>query len=327
MTGLFQQSLLALGDDGSFWMPPRGSTVAPEVDKVFYFIFWTSSFFFVLIIGLVIFFVVRYRRREGVGPGDTPDHNLALELTWSGIPVILVFCMFFMGMKAMINLETPPARALEILVSAQRWHWLFTYPNGYVDGELHVPLDTPVRLVMRSEDVIHSFYVPTFRIKKDIIPGKYTKTWFRATEPGQHRLFCAEYCGTGHSDMLTWVIVHPPGEFDKWLANAANFVDKMPPAEAGERLYQIRGCKQCHSIDGTGGIGPTFKDVFGKDVALTDGSRVVADENYIRESIMDPQAKIAAGFDPVMPTYKGRLKDAEITAIIEYVKTLAEPKE
>ena len=324
MTELLGQLPLAAGE-GSFWMPPQGSTAAFEVDRVFYFIFWTSAFFFVLIVGLMVFFVIRYRRREGVEPGQTAHHNLALELTWSGIPLILVFVMFYMGMKAMINIETPPSRAYEILVTAQRWSWLFTYPNGYVDKDLHVPLDVPVRLTMRSEDVIHSFYVPSFRLKKDIVPGKYTKTWFCATKPGRHVVFCAEYCGTQHSDMLADVVVHPAGEFEKWLADASNFADKLPPAEAGKRLYEIRGCKQCHSIDGKAGIGPSFKGAFGKEHALTGGARALVDENYIRESIMEPQAKVTAGYDPVMPTYKGRLKDAEITVIIEYIKTLAEP--
>ncbi len=325
MMGLLDQLPLAAGE-GSFWMPPKGSTFAFEVDRVFYFIFWVSALFFVLITGLAVFFVIRYRRREGVAPAETPHHNLALELTWSAIPLVLVFVMFYMGVKAMINIETPPSRAYEILVTAQRWNWLFTYPNGYVDKDLHVPLDVPVRLTMRSEDVIHSFYVPSFRIKKDIVPGKYTKTWFRATEPGRHVLFCAEYCGTQHSDMLADIVVHPAGEFERWLEDAASFVDKMPPAEAGRRLYEVRGCKQCHSVDGTAGIGPSFKGLFGAKQALTNGSIVEADENYIRESIMEPQAKVSAGYDPVMPTYKGRLKDAEITAIIEYLKTLAAPR-
>jgi cytochrome c oxidase subunit 2 len=239
---------------------------------------------------------------------------------------VLVCIMFYRGMKAMIDMQTPPSSALEILVTAQRWNWMFTYPNGYVDKDLHVPVDVPVRLVMRSEDVIHSFFVPAFRLKRDIVPGRYTKTWFRATQAGEYLLFCAEYCGTGHSDMLAKVIVHPPGGYRKWLEEASNFVSKMPPAEAGKRLYEIRGCKQCHSLDGTIGIGPSFKGVYGHTVVLQGGAKLVADENYIRESIMDPMAKIVAGYDPVMPTYKGRLKDAEITAIIEFLKTLAEPK-
>jgi cytochrome c oxidase subunit 2 len=199
---------------------------------------------------------------------------------------------------------------------------MFGYPNGYVDENLHVPVDTPVRLVITSDDVIHSLFIPAFRLKKDAVPGRYTKMWFRATQPGEYQVFCAEYCGTSHSDMLAKTVVHPPGEFEKWLENASNFLDKMSPAEAGEKLFKQRGCTQCHSIDGTRIIGPTLQGAFGHEVALTTGQKVLFDEDYARNSILNPQAQIVAGFDPVMPTYQGRLKDREISAIIEYIKTL-----
>jgi cytochrome c oxidase subunit II len=311
---------------GSFWMPPQGSTFSRSVDAIFYFIFWVSVFFYVLIGALVVFFVIHYRRRQGAGPGSQISGNLALELTWTGIPVVLVLIMFIWGVKGMINLTTPPLRAYEIQVSAQRWQWSFTYPNGYVDKDLHVPVDVSVRLLMQSEDVIHAFYVPAFRIQQDIIPGQYVKTWFRATQPGIYQLFCGQYCGTEHSNMLADVVVHPTGEFEKWLENASNFVARLPPAVAGKRLYETRGCRQCHSIDGTAGIGPSFKGIFGHSVALRGMAPVQVDENYLRESIVDPMARIVAGFDPVMPTYKGRLRDNELTALIEYIKTLAEAK-
>lgn len=329
MTGLLADAILAIGEDGSFWMPPRGSAYAEDVDRVFYFVYWVSVVAFVLIVGLMIYFVIRYRRREGVEPDESPHQSIALELTWTAVPVVVFFVMFYMGVKAMVNIQTAPSQAYEILVTAQKWSWMFTYPNGYVDGDLHVPLNVPVRLTMQSQDVIHSLYVPSFRLKKDIIPGRYNKAWFRATKPGKHLLLCAEYCGDQHSDMLANVIVHQPGEFEKWLEDASNFVDKLPPAEAGKRLYEIRGCKQCHSLDGSAGIGPSFKGVYGTTrQVIVDGSpqQVQADENYIRESIVAPMAKISAGYDGVMPTYQGRLSDAEITAIIAFLKTLAEPE-
>ena len=223
-----------------------------------------------------------------------------------------------------MDMYTPPGNALHVNVIGRRWYWSFEYPDtGLInDNELHVPVDKAVKLVLTSEDVIHSLYVPAFRLKRDAVPGRYNKAWFRATEVGEFDLFCAEYCGTSHSDMLATVIVHEPGEFETWLEAASNFLDRVSPAEGGKRLTSARGCVTCHSVDGSAGIGPTFQGLFGHEQLLSDGSSVVVDEDYIRESILEPQAKIAAGYDAVMPTYQGRLKDREITAIIEYIKTL-----
>ena len=307
----------------SFWLPRPASATAAEVDSVFALIYWISVVFFALIVGLLVWFVIRYRKRAGHEEAvGRATHNTALEIVWSVIPTLLVILIFWRGFKAFMDMATPPQNAYEVLVTGQKWKWSFTYPNGYVDEMLHVPVDVPVRLVLASEDVIHSFFVPDFRIKKDAVPGRYTKAWFQAKAPGEHDIFCAEYCGTSHSDMRSSVIVHPPGEFEKWLDGAANFLDKLPPAEAGQKLYTSRGCAQCHSADGRAGIGPTFKRLWNHPVPLKGGGTVVADENYVRESILEPQAKIVAGFDPVMPTYKGRLKDQEITKIVEYLKSL-----
>jgi cytochrome c oxidase subunit 2 len=310
------------GQDSSFWMPPQVSTVARNVDWLFQFILGISVFFFLLIVILMVVFVVRYRRREGREAEASPSHNMALELTWSAIPLVLVVVIFFFGFRGFLDMATPPANAYEILVDGQRWNWTFTYPNGYADADLHVPVDRPIRLVMTSADVIHSLYVPAFRIKADLVPGRYAKAWFEATEPGEYDLFCAEYCGTSHSDMLAQVVVHPVGEFEIWLDRASDFLETMSPAEAGRKLYQVRGCQQCHSVDGTGKTGPTLLGVFGHSQLLSDGSSVVADENYIRESILEPAARVVAGYEPVMPTYQGRIKDEEITAMIEYLKSL-----
>ncbi len=311
------------GEKGSFWMPPQISTVAHSVDSLFNFILGLSVFFFVLIVAVMLFFVIRYRRREGFDAADSASHNTALELTWTIIPLILVVVIFFFGFRGYLDMATPPSNAYEILVDGQKWNWSFTYPNGYVDENLHVPVDRPVRLVMTSADVIHSLYVPAFRIKMDVVPGRYSKAWFEATEPGEYQLFCAEYCGTSHSDMLAMVVVHPAGEFETWLEKASNFLETMTPVEAGQKLFSVRGCMQCHSVDGTAKTGPTMSGVFGRTEALADGGSVVVDENYIRESILEPMARVVAGYEPVMPTYQGRLKDAEITAIIEYLKSLS----
>jgi cytochrome c oxidase subunit 2 len=308
----------------SFWMPEQASSKAAEVDTVFYVIYWLSVFFFAIIVGLMTWFVIKYRRRrQGQEAGEAPNHNLALEVIWTAIPVIVSIALFVVGFKSFMNIATPPRNAYEISVIGQKWAWFFTYPNGFVSDELHVPVDTPVQLVMTSEDVIHSLWIPAFRVKKDVVPGRYTKTWFEAQEPGTYPLLCTEYCGTGHSDMLSVVTVHEPGRFEVWLEEASNFLDKMPPHEAGELLVQRKGCVQCHSIDGSANVGPTFRDLFGHAVALSDGSEITADENYIRQSIVEPMADLVAGYEPVMPTYAGKLKDQEITAIIAYLKSIS----
>ncbi len=306
----------------TFLMPAQKSTLAGDVDALFYFVYWVSLFFFMLILGLLILFLVKYHRRDGREPEPSAQHSTPLELLWSGIPFLLVIAIFVMGFRGFIDLHTPPDDAYTIRVHGQKWSWSFTYPNGYVDSELHAPVDRPIKLVLSAEDVIHSVFVPDFRIKRDAVPGRYTVAWFQAVEPGESPLYCTEYCGTGHSEMNTKVVIHPPGEFEKWLEKAADFIKTMPPVEAGKLIFQKRGCAQCHSIDGVPGIGPTLKGMFGKPQPLVGGGSAVADENYVRESILQPTAKIVAGYDPVMPTFQGRVKNEEIDVLIEFFKTL-----
>ncbi len=313
----------SVSTEGGFWLPPQGSTDAVEVDRIFNLVFWVSAFFFVLIVGLMIFFVIRYRRRPGreeAEPG--PSHNTPLEIAWTVIPILIVIGIFIWGFKVFLDVNTPPANAYEVLVTGQKWKWLFTYPNGHVDEDLHVPVDTPISLVMTSEDVIHGFYIPAFRLKHDVVPGRYIKLWFKATTPGEYQIYCTQYCGTGHSNMWSKVVVHEPGGFEKWLTAASNFLKTMPPAKAGELLYRTRGCSQCHTVDGAGATGPTWKGLFGSHVPIEGGKVLVADENYLRNCILDPTQNVPLGFQPVMPTFKGRLTDDEISAIIEYIKTL-----
>jgi cytochrome c oxidase subunit 2 len=308
----------------SFWMPPQVSTVAPNVDFLFYFILGISVFFFVLIVALMLYFIIRYRRRPGHEVEASRSHNLALEITWTAIPVLLVIVIFVIGFRGFLDMVTPPANAYEILVQGQKWNWSFTYPNGYVDPDLHVPVDRPVRLVMQSSDVIHSLFIPAFRVKSDVVPGRYAKAWFEATEPGEYDLFCAEYCGTGHSSMIAKVVVHRPGEFESWLAKASDFLATMTPVEGGRKLFQERGCTQCHSVDGSPRVGPSLKGAFGRTETMASGERLVIDENYIRESVLEPAARVVKGFEPVMPTYQGRLRDKEIDALIAYIKSLSD---
>ncbi|MCP4898021.1 MAG: cytochrome c oxidase subunit II [bacterium] len=319
--------VLELGEP-SFWLPPQVSTVARSVDWLFYFILGVSIVFFLIIVVVMGIFLVKYRRREDrLDAEETPRHNLALEISWSVIPLALVVIIFFFGFKGFLDISTPPANAYEIYVEGQKWNWSFAYPNGYVDADLHVPVDRPVRLVMSSADVIHSLYVPAFRIKNDVVPGRYSHAWFEATEVGEYELFCAEYCGTSHSDMIAHVVVHPPGEFETWLEKASNFLETMTPVDAGRKLYSLRGCQQCHSVDGTAKVGPTLSGIFGHDVSLVGGQSIVVDENYLRRSLLEPAVDVVAGYEPVMPTYQGRLKDGEINAIIEYIKSLTDEEE
>ncbi len=310
---------------GGFWMPEQGSTTAVAVDHIFSLVLWVSVFFFVLIVTLMVVFVVRYRRRPGrLEAEPSPTHNTPLEITWTVIPIAITIVIFIWGFKVYLDVNTPPANAYEVMVTGQKWKWLFTYPNGHVDENLHVPVDTPIRLVMTSEDVIHGFYVPAFRLKRDVIPGRYVKVWFSALKPGEYQIYCTQYCGTGHSDMWAEVVVHRPGGFERWLEQASNFLKTMSPAEGGRApLPHPRVRAVPHRGRVQGGTGPTFKGLFGQPrcrsraggpwsrTRTTSGSR-----SWTR------RPRSSAGFQPVMPTFKGRLKDDEITAIIEYLKTL-----
>ncbi len=317
-------SAVLLGD-GSFWLPSQESAAAPAVDFVFYLILGISAFFFFLVVATMCYFAIAYRRRPGRRAEKTATHSMVLEVTWTIIPALICAYIFYAGFSAYMRMQTGPRNSYEIMVKAQKWDWFFTYPNGYVSSDLHLPVDEPIKLIMSSEDVIHSLYIPAFRVKMDCVPGRYTYIWLRATKPTPKDaplgLYCTEYCGDSHSDMRANVVVHEPGGFDAWLENAANYLKELPPAEAGGIVFSRR-CTQCHSTDGTAKTGPSLQAIFGEDHKMRDGSSVAVDENYIRESIMDPQAKVRAGFQPVMPTFKGILTDDEIGYLIEYIKTL-----
>ncbi len=313
--GIFAQS------PGTFWMPPEASTLAADVDWVFYFIFAICIIFFLLIVFLMVFFVIRYHRREGQEPESSPHHNTFLEIVWTGIPILLVLLIFYFGFKTFMESKIVPANTLNIYVTGQKWNWLFQYPNGYVDSNLHIPVDTPVQLIIRSEDVTHSLFIPAFRLKMDAVPGRYTYAWVQAKEMGTFPVYCAEFCGTKHSDMLADTVVHEPGQYEVWLENASNLLNTMTPVEAGGYLVKKR-CSQCHTVDGTANTGPSLLGIWGESQTLKDGTSATADENYVRESLLEPSVKIVSGFENVMPSFKGKLKENEIMAIIEYIKTL-----
>ncbi len=313
---------MPLAQTGGFWLP-ESAAADPVTDRVFYLILVICSLLFLMVVGLMLLFVVRYRRRPGVLARKTASHNTLLEVTWTVIPVMIVAVIFYQGFVAYLKMQTAPPGCYDLRVSARQWAWQFIYPNGHVDENLHVPAGEPVRLTMTSEDVIHGLWIPALRMKMDVVPGRYTSVWFQADKPGVYDLLCTEYCGDEHSNMLATLEVQTREDYDAWLKNAANYLKTLPPAEAGKLLYKRRGCSQCHSTDGTAGTGPSLMGIYGKPQKMSDGSSVVVDDNYLRESILEPQAKIVSGYQPVMSTYKGLVSDDEITALIEFIKSLS----
>lgn len=303
-------------------MPPAGSTIAGSVDALFYLILYISIFFFVIVVGAALIFTLKYRRKGEAEAQSQVDKNTALEIIWTVFPIVIVVVLFILGFTVYMKMNVVPKDALEIKVTAQRWLWTFDYPSGSNSvNELVVPAGKPIKLLMSSTDVIHSFFVPDFRVKMDVLPNRYSTAWFDAPNPGEHNILCAEYCGKGHSEMMGKVRVVSEREYAEWLQKGAGPPEGMSLEELGERLYTSRRCVTCHSIDGSANVGPTFLGVFGQKVTLKGGQQATADENYIRESILHPEAKVVAGFEPVMPTYQGLVNDREIDALIAFIKS------
>ena len=299
--------------------PDQASTVAADVDALFFFLVAVSTFFGLLIAALLVIFAVRFRRRSAEQEGERHPSPLWLELTWSLIPLGIVMVIFTWSAKLFFDMHRVPGDAVDVQVVGKRWMWKIQHITGQREiNELHVPVGVPVRLTLTSEDVIHSFFVPAFRVKKDAVPGRYTTTWFEATEPGTYHLFCAEYCGTKHSEMIGRIVVMPPAEFQAWLAGGAEGVSQ---AAAGERLFQQLACITCHRADSEG-RGPNLEGVFGHEVELVGGETVIADAEYIRESIVTPSARITMGYQPVMPTYQGLVGEEGLLQLIAYIETL-----
>jgi len=314
-------NLPKLPDSPYFWMPVRGSTTADYVDGLFSYIMWVSIISLVMLMALMVYFVAKYRAKSRHDkPTSNVDHHSGLELIWSTVPLPIVLAMFAWGFQGFIALRTTPKDAYEIHVTGQKWKWLFEYPNGLTDDVLHVPVNQKVRVIINSVDVLHSLFLPAFRTKIDAVPGRYTELWFEPTAAGEYPIFCAEYCGTSHSNMITKVVAHEPADFQKWLKDAEAIIDTLPPAELGEKMYNQNGCAGCHSLDGSPKTGPSFKGVFGKTEALSDGTSVTVDENYIRNSILEPQAQLVQGFPPAMPTFKGKLSDKKIDGLVAFIK-------
>jgi cytochrome c oxidase subunit 2 len=292
------------------------------VNQVFFYILAITVFLLALITFLMVYFVIRYHRKRSPQPAEIKE-NTWLEIIWTVVPTLLVLTMFYYGLTGFNFLKRAPQDAMKVKVIARQWSWLFEYENGLRSTELKVPVGKPIKLLLTSQDVIHSFYAPAFRIKQDVVPGMVNSLWFQSTEVGEFDVLCSQYCGLQHAKMLTKIMVLPEEEFKKWYQTGKEMEAKLPPS--GTQLFQERGCKACHSIDGTPGLGPTLKGLFGKTVTvLTDGKerKLVADEAYLRKSILEPNVDIVKGFPPIMPPLKGLLTDQEIDALVSYLKGL-----
>lgn len=303
--------------------PVQASTFASRVDALYFFLVAVSAFFSLLIAVLIVFFAVRYRRRRSHDVGVPIEGDMRLEVMWSVIPLGISMVMFVWGASLYFTMYRPPDETLDVYVVGKQWMWKFQHVDGQQEiNALHVPVNRAVKLTMTSQDVIHDVFIPAFRTKADVIPGRYTTIWFQATMPGRYHLFCAEYCGTQHSGMIGEVVVMEPADYQAWLSGGA---PEGSLASSGEKLFETLACNTCHRPDSQG-RGPVLDGLFGKPVALASGETVVADEVYVRESIVNPQAKITSGYQPIMPTFQGLISEEGLLQLIEYIKSLS-PRE
>lgn len=312
------------------FFPEQGSEFAKQVDYLYYFLNAVSYVFGIAIFAVVIYFAIRYKRKsEADRPVEVKESNL-IEILGSVIPFILVMIMFFWGSILFLKSEVPPANAMEILVTGKQWMWKIQHPNGKREiNHLHVPAGVPVKLTMTSEDVIHSFYLPALRMKRDVVPGKYTKMWFQADKVGQSHLFCAEYCGTEHSEMVGSLHVMAPEDYQRWVSGAAATIANATPADIGKQVFLKNACNACHTAGDIKALSdaikaPNLAGIFGKPQELESGETVVVDENFIRESVKEPLAKVAKGYLPLMAP-QPQLTDSDITYLIAFIKSLKAP--
>ncbi len=301
--------------------PERASELAAEVDALYFFSLGLTAFFSLFIAALVLFLALRYRRQQAGDVGEKIKEPAWLEITWSIIPLVILMFMFVWGTKVFFEMRRAPADAREYFVVGKQWMWKFQHPEGHREiNTLHVPVGEPIKLTMGSEDVIHSFFLPEFRVKQDVIPGRYTTLWFEATRTGTFRLFCAEYCGGEHSLMIGSVVVMEPEEYERWL-------DRERPQEtmamSGEQLFGKYVCNTCHKPD-SAALAPILTDLYEHEVTLADGSTVVADLEYLRRSILDPAEELVEGYNAVMPTYRGQINEEELVQLLQYLRSLTE---
>ncbi len=296
--------------------------MAGRVDALYIFLLIVCGMMTLLIFITLVYFAARYRARKGV-LAEQIEGSIPLELTWSIIPFVVFMVIFLWGAAVYFRGHTPPRDSTEVYVVAKQWMWKIEHAGGQREiNELHVPVDRDIKLIMTSQDVIHSFFVPAFRMKQDVLPGRYTIAWFRATKVGTYHLFCAQYCGTEHSGMIGSVVVMEPAQYEAWMNGGTT----GPLSATGEKIFSELGCSTCHRMDSQG-RGPNLQGVFGKPVQLEDGRTVMADENYIRECILDPGARRVKGFQPIMPTFQGLVSEEQVNALVAYVKSLSKPGE
>src|SRR5271168_2940747 len=307
-------------DNLPLW-PARASTGAGNVDALYIFLLLLSGFMCLAIFTMIVVFALRYRRQHG-RVAEQIEGSTPLEITWSVVPLGIFIVIFVWGAYIFFQERTPPRDATEIYVVAKQWMWKLEHVEGQREiNELHVPVGRDIEMIMTSQDVIHSFYIPAFRLKQDVLPGRYTVLWFRATKPGTYHLFCAEYCGTQHSGMVGDIVVMQPAQYEAWMSGGP----AGPLSVTGEKIFAELGCSTCHRSD-TQGRGPSLQGVFGKPVQLEDGRTVTADENYVRECILDPGAKRVKGFQPIMPTFQGLVSEEQVNALVAYIKSIETAK-
>jgi cytochrome c oxidase subunit 2 len=308
-------------DSGFRLFPERASSIATRVDGLYFFLLLVAAFFTLLIFFAIVFLALYYRR--GAGRNRTRAHsNLSwmLEITWIAIPLALVMFIFGWGANIYFDEHTVPPNSIDLQVVAKQWMWKIQHPQGRSEiNEMHLPTGRPIQLQMISQDVIHSFYVPEFRVKRDVLPGRYSSMWFEATKPGTYHLFCAEYCGTGHAIMRGRVVVMSPSEYAAWLSGG----EQQPPVTAGEELFTRFRCNTCHFQGTQQPRGPSLANLYQQPVRLSTGQIVTADDEYLRESILNPAAKVVAGFQPIMPTFQNQLSEEQVFQLIQYIKSLS----
>lgn len=318
------QMLLTNTAQASTFMPEQGTAIAKQVDNLYGFLLVVSFVSCAILIGGMIYFAVKYKRRSQNDKTPYITHDIRLEILWSVVPLIIFLLVFGWGWVIYHEMREMPKNALEIQVTGKQWAWTVEYKNGVRATDVVVPVGRDVKLILASEDVIHSFYVPSFRVKQDAVPGRYTALWFKAEKLGEFHVFCTEYCGTSHSAMIAKLKVVTQEEFDKWLTEESE-IGLLPLAQRGAKYFQTRACASCHNVDNpTAKVGPSLYQRWGKEVTVDDGSTVAFDENYVRESMMLPNAKIAKGFSKPspMPSFQGQISESELAAIIEYLKGL-----
>ncbi len=301
--------------------PEAASAVATSVDYLYFYLTAVSIVMTALIFAAVFFFAIKYRRRSEHEIPEPIHGSLKLEIAWSVLPFLIMLTFFWWGAQIFFANASPPPDAMDIYAVGKQWMWKIQYPEGQREiNELHVPINRPIKITLASEDVIHSFFIPAFRVKHDVVPGRYDIMWFTATKPGRYHLFCAEYCGTEHSGMVGWVTVMTENDYENWLAGNGS---EGTMAQQGEKLFGQLGCATCHQLDQQG-RGPILRGLYGSRVQLQNGQTVLADDAYVRESILNPNARLVAGYHTdVMPTFQGQITEEQLLQLIVYVKSLA----